>query len=308
MPAIAFRPALTFRAISALEARRIALRIAAGVVMLASLAGCQTTSRTGSAIETGSIARADTIDPAYAGGGRRRASGEDPLVDYAREAADIAVENGQLYGATAHLARVFESDPSDRSVAALLARHLRYLGATSEAEQVVAEARQHHPDDALLRLEQAKARIAGGKAEEAIALLEPLSRERPNDPAVLQALGVAYDRTGRHREAQDAYRAAIDRGRPSAALLNNYGLSHLLDGDLEGAIRILREASVAPGAAPQVRLNLAMALALAGEGAEARQIARSAAPRDAADQMVAYFEGLAASGLGPADAWSAAQQ
>lgn len=291
---------------AARPARRSApSRWAAAATIIATLAGCQTAATRSGALETGTVTRSDTIDPAY-GGGAFAGGANDPLADYARAAAEIAIDDGLHYGAAAHLARVFQSDPTDPTVAYQLARHLRYVGATTEAEQVTGEGLLYNPDDALLRLEQAKARIAGGRAREALTLLEPLRAERPRDPAVLQALGVAYDRLGRHGEAQDVYRAAIDRGRPSAALLNNFGLSHLLSGDVDEAIRILRRASVAPGATAQVRLNLAMALALDGQGAEAREIARAAAPEEAADAMVAYFEDMAANGASPADAWSAA--
>ncbi len=280
-------------------------RLLSAVLIVAVLSGCQTTGSSASRIETASVARDDTIDPAYAVAGRSGGA-EDPLADYARAAAEIAIEDDQIYGATAHLARVFRSDPSDADIAYQLARHLRYLGAVTEAEQVLAEALVHNADSPLLRLELAKVRIAGGNAREALPLLERLRNERPQDPAVQQALGIAYDRLGRHDAAKLAYRAAIDRGRPSAALLNNYALSHLLSGDIDAAIRVFREASVAPGATAQVRLNLAMALAIAGEGAEAREIARAVAPPAAADEMVAYFEEMTAAGVGPADAWSAA--
>ena len=269
------------------------------VFLLLTLAsGCSTVGSTGTGIQTGSIGAAG--DASNDGGPG------DPLAGYARKAAKIAIDKGQIHGATAHLTRVFRADPSDKEVGYELTRHLRYLGAAAEAEQIATEALSHHPDDPQLRLELGKTRISAGRVRSALEVLEPLGAERPKDPAVHQALGVAYDRIGRHEEAKAAYQTAMEAGKPSAALMNNYGLSHLLSGDLDKAIEIFRKASVAPGASPQVRQNLAMALALAGRGDEARQVAAGAGSKASAEKMVAYFERMAASGASPRDAWAAA--
>lgn len=289
--------------------RSRAARLIGALGVAATLAGCQTTSSRSYSLETNSIPGGETIDPAFGGGANARlgaAPNEAAMAKYARTAAEIAIREGKLHGATAHLARVFKANPRDKRIAYELARHMRYLGGETEAEQVLSQAMRHHPNDPLLRLELGKVRIAAGKGRGALKVLEPLAKERPKDPAVLQALGVAYDRLGRHKEAQTAYETAISRTRPTAALLNNYALSQLLGRNLSGAIKTFRKAAVAPGATAQVRLNLAMALALGGKGREARRIARKVAPKGAAEEIVSYFEKLAAAGVEPADAWGAA--
>ncbi|MCI4665718.1 MAG: tetratricopeptide repeat protein [Neomegalonema sp.] len=276
-----------------------------GLSLVALLGGCAHDRTDAASIKTASTPGGATIDPSYAAS-TASAARKDPLADYSRAASDIAIKEGKHYGAVAHLTRVFRANPRDKRVAYDLARHLRYLGATTEAEQILAEAQVHHPRDPLLRLERAKARIAGGRARAALEILEPLRKEKPHDPAVLQVVGVAYDRIGQHKDARKAYKTAIDRGARSPKLLNNYALSHLLSGDLKQAIEILRRAAAAPGATPQIRHNLAMALALDGQGEEARTIAAGVSSREDAEKMVSYFERMAAAGATPADAWAAA--
>ena len=203
----------------------------------------------------------------------------------------------------AHLSKLADKYPQDRSVAYNLARHLRYLGKLPAAEKTLNDALATNPHDQLLRLEMAKLKIADGEARSAIAILEKLRAELPKDPAVLQALGVSYDRTKRHTDAQAVYAEAMQLGRPSAALLNNDGLSRMMSGDLDGAIQQLRRASSAPGSTPQVRQNLALALSLKGDSKEARRVAVESLPQDKAEKALSVYGDIAKS----QDAWSLAK-
>ncbi|MEL6979793.1 MAG: tetratricopeptide repeat protein, partial [Pseudomonadota bacterium] len=260
----------------------------------------------GSLIETGDTAPgARTIDPSYAVAPEtRRAPPSSEEATLLQRAAELAMAEGQHYGAVAHLSRLSKQRPDDKRVAYDLARHLRYIGALSDAERVLNDARARHPEDPLLQLELAKAKIAGGFAEEALILLSALRTRISDDPAILQAVGVANDRLGRHAAAQEAYADAIALGRPSAPLLNNDGLSRLLSGDIDGAVRSLRRASTAPGASAQVRQNLALALVLRGDDEEARRVAKGSLPEDLAKQMLEKYRSIAVA----QDAWSLAQE
>lgn len=290
---------------------RAAVRRAALIPLMVALAGCgaggvlSSGGGSGSLIETGDIAPgARTIDPSYTVAAESRsAPPTSEEADFLQRAAELAMSEGQHYGAIAHLSRLSAKRPDDKRVAYDLARHLRYVGALSDAERVLNDARARHPDDALLQLELAKVKVAGGFADESLMLLSELRAEHSEDPAVLQAIGVAHDRLGRHSEAQAAYASAMRFGRPSAALLNNDGLSRLLSGDLAGAIDSLRRASTAPGANAQVRQNLALALVLNGDEAEAERVAEGSLPRAMAEATLASYRRIAVS----QDAWSVAQ-
>lgn len=262
------------------------------------LSGCAHSGPSG-----GSTDAAQTIDPGYQLSPETQGQGRVAQADLSaptRTAARIAMAEGNVAGAVVHLSKVYDENPRDRTVAYDLARHMRYVGALSEAEQVLKNHLAVHSGDSLFRLELAKVMIAAGRPAEAVETLTALDAERPEDPAVLQALGVAHDRAGDHVAAQQAYDAAMALDRPSAALLNNAAMSHLLSGDVDKAEALLRQAAIAHGAGPQVRQNLAMVLALKGQEAEARQVARQSGAGPNAEDALAFYAELGARD----DVWS----
>lgn len=292
--------------------RRLRLAVAVAPLLFA-IAGCANTQSSvvgGSntpALQTGSV---NTIDPSFAVAPEERITpdrpGEEEIVlsEFSREAAELAMEDGQTYAALVHLSRVYKSDPKDKKVIYDYARHLRYHGMTTEALTVLNNGLNLYPGDALLTLERAKSYIAAGTAEAALVELKPLLTSRPEDPSILQTHGIALDRLGRHPEAQEAYQLAIAQGRPSAGLLNNAGLSYLISGDIDRAEELLRQAVVSFGAGPQVRQNLAMTLAIKGDTEEAKAYALQAVPKATARELIAFYESI----VRQQDAWSIAAQ
>lgn len=291
--------------------RRLRLAAAMAPLMLA-VAGCATTQSEQfgapeAEIETGAV---QTIDPAFDVAPEQRAETADQNVEaialsaFSREAAELAMSQDQPYGALIHLSKVYDAAPRDRKVIYNYARHLRYVGATTQAQQILNNGLNLYPTDPLLRLERAKALIAAGTAQAALPELEKLRAEHPSDPAILQTAGIALDRLGRHSEAQEAYAIAMRKGRASAKLLNNAGLSYLISGDLERAEQLLREAVVAHGADVQVRQNLAMALAIKGDIEEATAYAQEALPKATARELIAYYQSI----VRQQDAWSIAAE
>lgn len=279
--------------------RRPAAKIGLFGVALIALSACGATTgaaQKGSVSEQVATARA-TIDPSYTlapeNDPAARRDAKSPVADYVRTAADVAMAEGNVFGAAVHLSKLYDETPRDRQVIYDLVRHMRYIGALTEAEQVLNDGLAIFPNDALLQLEKAKVFVAAGRADEAITLLEALRTTHPNDPAILQALGVALDRRGAHAQAQEVYAEAMALGRPSAALLSNAGMSYLMGGDPDQAETLLRDAAVAPGATVQVRQNLALVLALKGEMAEARRIATEAMPPDVAEEALEAYAAIA---------------
>lgn len=285
---------------------RLGSRAFAAALALSALSGCMATSSGDGtqSIETASI-RSDgrTIDPSYTMPVEDiELSGADPMSEFTRQAANVAIADKKVYGAVVHLSKLYDADPRDKMIAYDYARHLRYIGALSEAERVLNDSRALHGEVPLLQLEMAKLQIARGRPEQALALLRPLREARPEDPSILQAEGVALDRAGRHPEAQEAYSAAMKSGRPSAALLNNAAMSHLLSGDPARAEELLREAQSAPGATSQIQQNLALTLTLQGRADEARMVAGEATPASVAEPALEYYQTIAA----VSHAWSLA--
>lgn len=292
-----------FRAAARTAARPTGRSIVIVAALATALSGCATgPSLLDDAEAFGDLQTAATPPPSRLG----QQSAPDAFTPFYRQAAAVAISEGQIYGAVGHLAKVHEADPGDADVAFELARHLRYIGALGDAETVLGNAIGLHPENTDLLLERGKLLVAQGRAGEAEAILTRLAEADPKNPDILLALGVARDRRGDHASAQAAYRQAIDLGAPSAELLNNAALSQLIEGDADAAVSLLRRAAAAPGATAQIRQNLALALTVAGQRDEARRIVEENLPEEIALDTLALYDRLAASDGGQADAWSLA--
>jgi Flp pilus assembly protein TadD len=77
--------------------------------------------------------------------------------------------------------------------------------------------------------------------------------------------------------------------------LNNLALSLMLGGDPESAESYLRQAANRETAGPEIRQNLAMAIALQGRFAEAEEIALIDSTPDMAQQNLDYIRALMSS-------------
>jgi Flp pilus assembly protein TadD len=81
------------------------------------------------------------------------------------------------------------------------------------------------------------AEIATGKVDD-IELSLNLALERNlQDPRLWSALGQFYDKQAEHMRAQDHYIKALKMGGPKAAIINNMGMSLLLQGRREAALK-----------------------------------------------------------------------
>jgi Flp pilus assembly protein TadD len=78
------------------------------------------------------------------------------------------------------------------------------------------------------------------------------------------------------------------------SLRNDLGLSQALAGDFDDAITILRSIASAPGAPAEYRLNLALALGLAGRRADAERVARIDLDERSVQSNLAYYDVLRA--------------
>lgn len=91
----------------------------------------------------------------------------------------------------------------------------------------------------------------------------------PNDPAVNAKLGIAYTRSGHHREALPFYKYAEGLGMITYDMYAGYAISLDATGDLDGAIRANRKSLELVPSLVDVR------------GSLAAQLVRKGQPRDA---------------------------
>jgi len=137
--------------------------------------------------------------------------------------------------------------------------------ASRVALQALADGVEH---PAVLNL-AAQARFGEGRFEEAVHLLERARRLAPNDPHVLNSLGVCLAEVGRADEAVKAYRAAI-RADPDMAPAH-FNLGSLLEGlnDIRGAKSAYERAAALDPRYAEPFAALAWLAALAGDSAAA---------------------------------------
>ena len=119
------------------------------------------------------------------------------------------------------------------------------------------------------------------------------AKAAPRDWEAQSALGVALDYQGKYTAAQQAYALALQASPDNPIILNNLGLSQAEAGQLAAAQATLQKAADQPAATAQVRQNLALLKALAGDFDSAERLSRQDLPPDAVRANAAYYRLLA---------------
>ena len=190
-------------------------------------------------------------------------------------------EGGKLVGSQATVAQ-------PESAAALLARAgaMRSSGKSIEALALLAEAHDRFPDDAAIASAYGRLALLLGHDKLAAPLLAQAVAADPRDWRALSAQGVLESRGGRLPDGRRALVKANTISASEAVILNNLAISHLLEGNAVVATSFLRQGLASPNLRPDYRRrlsrNLALALALQGQFADADRIAGEAMPRDLA--------------------------
>lgn len=163
--------------------------------------------------------------------------------------ARLLFNAGMYEHARVQFKKLVEVAPHEPSGYSGLSQTLLQLGRVGEANQVLASGLEHFPEDPALTILLARVQIRAGKLEQAIELLEPLSRQR--DDLAVAALGwiaTAELARGRARDATAAARRAValDPNDPVAVYALAAALSEL--GHPEAAGWISRAKKLAPNA------------------------------------------------------------
>lgn len=151
-------------------------------------------------------------------------------------------------------------------------------------------ARQAKDPEALRGL--ARADLLSGRPELAGNPLAAAYRETPNDPKLLQLIGVADDFAGEHMEAQVRYRRGLELLPRDPGLTVDLALSLALTGDYHAAVAALQPLALAPNASAAERQTLALIYGLAGNRGEAERIARLDLDPQSVAHNLAYFDSL----------------
>jgi Flp pilus assembly protein TadD len=152
------------------------------------------------------------------------------------------------------------------------AHDLRQAGQFPEAASALAQIMLVAPDDARVIGEYGKVMAQENRGDDAVAFLKRATELDPGDWSLWSALGVAFDESNDPKSAASAYQRALALKPGEPAVLNNYGMSRMLAGDMTGAQMMFAQARGTND--PKVTNNTAML----AEIETSRMPARAAAP------------------------------
>lgn len=138
----------------------------------------------------------------------------------------------------------------------------------------------------------ARAYLRTGKPELAGQPLSLAYKQTPDDPKLLQLIGVAADFSGQHEEAQARYRRGLELLPGDPGLSLNLALSLALTGNYAEAISVLSPIAVSPTASARERQTLALIYGLQGDQRAAERFARMDLDPQAVQRNLAYYESL----------------
>jgi len=186
------------------------------------------------------------------------------------------------------------ADVNDDAAAPLVAAGnvLLEMGQVSDALVALNSALQRQPHDPEALRALAKAYLKTGRPALAGAPLEVAFQDTPNDPKLMQLLGVTDDFLGQHREAQDRYRRGLELKPGDPGLALNLALSLALTENYDEAIAVLRPIATAPTAGPRDRQTMALIYGLKGDRAQAAQIGRLDLDPASVDHNLTYYDTL----------------
>jgi Flp pilus assembly protein TadD len=184
-------------------------------------------------------------------------------------------------------AQRYEASPGDKVASINYARALRALTRYDQAVAVMQSAAIKAPKDFDILGAYGKALADQGQLQQAADVLSrSYAPENPNW-SNMSAQGSVADRLGDHVGAQDFYRSALKIAPNEPIILNNLGLSYMLNKQLAQAEATLRQAAAQPGADRRIHANLALVLSLEGRFAEAQKVSEGDLPQQAAAADVA---------------------
>lgn len=192
--------------------------------------------------------------------------------------------------------RRYDANPQDKTTAMTYARALHALDQNAQAVAVLQGLAIQYPEDMKVLAAYGKSLADAGEFRQAAEVLSRAHTPDRPDWTVLSAQGSVADQMGEHETARGYYEAALKIRPDEPTILSNLGLSHALSRQLPKAETTLRQAVEQPGADARVRQNYALVLGLQGKFSEAEAIARrDLSPADAATNIASIRQMIAQS-------------
>jgi tetratricopeptide (TPR) repeat protein len=163
--------------------------------------------------------------------------------------------------------------------------------ALDEAEMLLGQGLQRYPGETSLRYSQALLLEDQGKNKKAVEVLQGLAKDRPDDPAVLNALGyLLTDQFERHEEARGYIQKALAMNPDSPAIIDSMGWVLYKLGDY-GAARDYLERAYRLEQDPEIAAHLVDVRWALGDRDEALDLLHAALERNPDDRHLKELSG-----------------
>ncbi len=196
----------------------------------------------------------------------------------------------EMQQALAYWGAVYAKDQKTPRTILNFAAALRIDGQGQQAEAILRRGVIANADNIEIAASYGKVLAENGKLREALNVIDNAFDPAQPNWKMLSAKAAILDQLGEKKQARSTYQQALKLSPNEPSVLNNLGMSYLLGGDLQNAEATLRAALDTGKAGSQVRQNLALTLGLQGRFDEAVRVAQSDIdPRQAAGN-VAYLK------------------
>ena len=197
--------------------------------------------------------------------------------------------------AASYFDRIYQSHPKNKKALLGYARNLRYLGLPKESIKAIQSALKNIDIDTDLKIELAKSQLAASLIHDAKTTLNEAAQAEPERWEIYSALGIINDRFENYREAQNAYKRALELSPNNVDVTNNLALSLAQSGELSKAINILQEIVRSEKSSMQSRQNLALLYGLSGQLNKAKELGKADLTDLIVDQNISVLKELHAS-------------
>jgi Flp pilus assembly protein TadD len=172
---------------------------------------------------------------------------------------DAATKRGQYPAAAIFYDRAVRRSPKNVGLRKKLGFALFRARDLQRSEAVFRSTLKLAPDDPAVLRGLANIKVAQGEPEAAIPIYRralKASRGRAADHRIYNGLGVAFDLTGRHGEAQRTYRRGLAQAPKNGSLRNNFALSLAAAGNYSRAVHMLEDLVRENAGSAKYRRNL----------------------------------------------------
>jgi Flp pilus assembly protein TadD len=185
--------------------------------------------------------------------------------------AEAALQGGSGQIALQVTESVLQKSPDDVHALEIKGDALAQMGDYDDAIPVYQGLLAKDPNSTRATIGMGRIKLTKDPAA-AAALFEQVLKRDPKDLTALNNLGIARDLMGRHAEAQTVYREALAANPDLDSAKVNLALSMAMSGQGPAAVQLLKAKATEPGAPVKVKHDYAVVLAMAGNRPEAERV------------------------------------